>query len=228
VISCRDVSLSYDGRPAVEGVSFDVSRGDYLCIVGENGSGKSTLMKCLLGLLRPSGTIAFDGLGRRDIGYLPQQTVIQRDFPASVHEVVMSGRINRRGPFSFYSRADRSRVDECIERLGISGFRDKSYRDLSGGQRQRVLLARALVASERVIMLDEPVSGLDPVIAAEVYDLLEALNREGMTIVMISHDIRGAVRYGNKILHMRVSPLFCGAADDYLKTDVYRRLAGGE
>ncbi|MDR3331847.1 MAG: ABC transporter ATP-binding protein [Synergistaceae bacterium] len=227
MLSCRNVCLSYDGKPAVEDATFDVNSRDYLCVVGENGSGKSTLMKCVLGLIRQtSGSVEFDGINRREIGYLPQQTAIQRDFPASVHEVVLSGCINRHGPFSFYSRADRERADENIERLGMSGSRRLSYRDLSGGQRQRVLLARALVAANKMIMLDEPMSGLDPVVAQEMYGLLEELNSDGMTIMMISHDIRSAVQYGNKILHLDGKPIFFGSTDEYVKTDAYRRIKG--
>ncbi|MDR3255967.1 MAG: ABC transporter ATP-binding protein [Synergistaceae bacterium] len=231
MVSCRNVSVSYEGFSAVEDVTFDVLAGDYLCVVGENGSGKSSLMKSILGLIKPtSGRVTFDGLGPAEIGYLPQRTNVQQDFPASVHEVVISGRAGRHGPFAFYSRSDRARVDENLERLGIADLRRKSYRDLSGGQRQRALLARALCAAERLVMLDEPVAGLDPMMASEMYDILEGLNRDGMTIVMISHDMKGALRYGNRILHMRKKVLFFGASDEYVGTDAYRLLnaEGGE
>jgi zinc transport system ATP-binding protein len=222
------VSVSYGLPPAVEDVSFDVAEGDYLCVVGENGSGKSSLMKCILGLIKPaSGRITFDGVSPAEIGYLPQQTNVQHDFPASVREVVLSGRSGGRGPFGFYSRGDKARADENMERLGVAAIRGKSYRDLSGGQRQRVLLARALCAAERLVMLDEPVSGLDPMMASEMYDILAGLNRGGMTIVMISHDIEGAVRYGSRILHLRRKVIFFGSPDEYVGTDAYRLMNVG-
>ena len=157
MLICRDVSLSYGGRAVVENVSFEVERGDYFCIVGENGSGKTTLMKGILGLLPLcGGSIEFQGVKRTEIGYLPQQTIVQRDFPASVREVVLSGRLNRCGLLPFYTRHDRACADENLERLGISSEAGKSYRDLSGGQQQRVLLARALCAADKLLMLEVP------------------------------------------------------------------------
>jgi len=228
LLSCADIIMAYDGQTVVEGVSFAVAAGDYLLVVGENGSGKSTLIKGLLGLLKPvSGRIEFHGLKQNEIGYLPQQTVVQKDFPASVFEVVLSGCLNRRGLRPFYSRKDRSRAQENISRLGITDLKRKSYRDLSGGQQQRVLLARALCSSERLILLDEPVNGLDPVMTADLYGLVAGLNREGLTVIMVSHDIGGALQYGNKVLHMKKVPLFFGAKDEYLKTEVYNYMTGG-
>jgi zinc transport system ATP-binding protein len=224
------VSVSYDGKAAVEGVSFDVESGDCLCVVGENGSGKSTLMRCVLGLLKPSaGEISFSsGLKRSEIGYLPQQAGVRNDFPASVYEVVLSGCCGRYGPFSFYRKEDKARAVMNIERLGIAPLRRKSYRDLSGGQRQRVLLARALVAADKLLMLDEPVTGLDPMMASDMYGILENERRAGKTIVMISHDLKSALIYGNKILHLRKKALFFGPAAEYLESDAYRRLSGAE
>jgi zinc transport system ATP-binding protein len=211
----------------VEGVSFELARGDYLCVVGENGSGKTTLMKGILGLLPLSGgDIEFHGLKSTEIGYLPQQTVVQRDFPASVREVVLSGRLNRHGFFPFYTRRDRACVDESLERLGMVSEAGRSYRDLSTGQQQRVLLARALCAADKFLMLDEPASGLDPVVAFEMYALLEKLNRDGMTIIVVSHDLQSAVLYGGKILHMGGKALFCGPTDDYVKTGLYYHMSG--
>jgi zinc transport system ATP-binding protein len=212
----------------VSGVSFKLEAGDYLVIVGENGSGKSTLMKGLLGLLKPvSGKIEFYGLRQQEIGYLPQQTVVQKDFPASVFEVVLSGCLNRHGLKPFYGRADRLRAQQNICRLGIESLKRKSYRDLSGGQQQRVLLARALCASERLVVLDEPVNGLDPIMTADLYALIAGLNREGLTVIMVSHDVKGAVQFGNKVLHMEKAPLFCGSKEDYLNTDICKRMTGG-
>ncbi|MDR1515227.1 MAG: ABC transporter ATP-binding protein [Synergistaceae bacterium] len=221
--------MSYDGKAAVEGVSFDVERGDCLCVVGENGSGKSSLMKCVLGLLKPSsGEIAFDGVSRSEIGYLPQQAAVRNDFPASVYEVVLSGCSGRYGPFSFYRKEDKARANLNIERLGVAALRRKSYRDLSGGQRQRVLLARALTAADKLLMLDEPVTGLDPMMAADMYDLLEGERNGGKTIMMISHDMKSAVRYANKILHLKKKAMFFGSASSYVTSDFYRGLCGAD
>ncbi len=228
ILTCSHVSMKYDTAHAVRNVSFEVNDGDYLCIVGENGSGKSTLMKVLLGLLKPAGgKVAFHGFKQIQIGYLPQQTPIQQDFPASVFEVVLSGCLSRH-PFPFYTRKDRQMAKDNLTRLGADGFMRKSYRDLSGGQQQRVLLARALCATEKLLLLDEPVTGLDPVMANGLCQLLDTLNKQGLTIIMISHDINSAVKYGNKILHMQTKPLFYGATSDYLKSEIGMRMIGGE
>ncbi|NPV91293.1 MAG: metal ABC transporter ATP-binding protein [Firmicutes bacterium] len=229
VISCKNLSVKYDSAFAVKNVAFDLEPGDYLCVVGENGSGKSTLMKGILGLLKPAdGQIIFNGVKQTEIGYLPQQTVVQKDFPASVFEVVLSGRLNRHGVLAFYSKQDRDSAHKNMTRLGIESLKKKSYRDLSGGQQQRVLLARALCAAEKLLVLDEPDSGLDPMVAAEMYALLQKLNREtGIAIIMISHDIKSAVKYGNKILHLQTVPLFYGSTWQYAKTDIGRRMLGG-
>ena len=225
LISCKNVTMGYENQLAVEDVSFDIEDGDYVCIVGENGSGKSTLLKGLLGLMKPrAGEIAFgDGLKQNMIGYLPQQTIVQRDFPASVWEVVLSGCLNRRGMRPFYSPAERRIASANIEKLGIGGLVKKSYRDLSG-----VLLARALCATEKLLLLDEPVTGLDPVVTSELYALIRQLNREGVTIVMVSHDINCSVHYAGKILHMDTGVLFYGPSEKYLESDVCRRLLGGD
>jgi zinc transport system ATP-binding protein len=206
-----------------------VEPGDYLCIVGENGSGKTTLMKGLLGLHKPAGGhIAFDGIKQSEIGYLPQQTPVQKDFPASVQEVVLSGCLNRHGLLPFYSRADKKQTGDNLTRLGISDLKKKSYRDLSGGQQQRVLLARALCATGKLLLLDEPVAGLDPLMACELYALIDRLNKElGITIIMVSHDMKSAVQYANKILHMGTSVVFFGPTEEYKKTDVCQRMLGG-
>ena len=225
LIRCENVTMKYDGQTAVDAISFAVEPGDYLCIVGENGSGKSTLVKGLLGLLKPvSGSIAFDGIAQNEIGYLPQQTMAQKDFPASVYEVVLSGCL-RRG-LSFFSKEDKRRAQENMAQLGIDGIQKKCYRELSGGQQQRVLLARALCATKKLLLLDEPVAGLDPVITAELYALIKALNQSGITVIMVSHDIRSAVQYGNRILHMAMQSAFFGSTQDYLNTPIGRRMMG--
>ena len=231
LISCRDASFAYDGKTVVDGLDFDVNRGDYLCVVGENGSGKTTLMKGLLGLARPkTGAITMgDGLKPTQIGYLPQQTPAQKDFPANVYEVVLSGRLGSRGLRPFYSRLDRQIALANMEKLGISAIAKKSFRELSGGQQQRTLLGRALCATEKALLLDEPVAGLDPLVTSELYKTILALSREGITVIMISHDIHAAVEYASHILHLQNRQVFFGRTDAYRQTDAGRLfLNGGE
>ncbi|MCL1975122.1 MAG: ABC transporter ATP-binding protein [Firmicutes bacterium] len=229
ILSCTGVSMAYDSHVVVSDVSFALEAGDYMVIVGENGSGKSTLMKGLLGLIKPiSGKIEFYGLNQYEIGYLPQQTVVQKDFPASVFEVVLSGCLTTKGSKIFYRRQDKELAQHNIARLGIDALKRKSYRNLSGGQQQRVLLARALCASERLIVLDEPVNGLDPIMTGDLYSLIAELNHAGLAVIMVSHDVKSAVQFGNKILHMEKKPLFYGAKEDYLHTDICKRMTGGE
>ena len=224
LITCQDLTLGYENTRVAEHLSFTVEEGDYLCIVGENGSGKSTLMKTLLGLRAPlAGRITFgDGLRKNEIGYLPQQTPIQRDFPASVQEVVLSGCLARCGLRPFYSKEEKALAARNMERLGITHLARRCYRELSGGQQQRVLLARALCATRKLLLLDEPVAGLDPKVTAELYDLIAELNRaDGITVIMISHDIAAAVRYASHILHIGEGQrLFFGTAAAYRTSPV--------
>ncbi len=219
LITVSDLSLGYDSQVIVNGLNFTVDSGDYLCIVGENGSGKTTLMKTLLHLREPlGGKIEFgDGLKANEIGYLPQQTVIQRDFPASVREIVISGCQGYLGMRPFYGRKEKELADENMERMGITALAARCYRELSGGQQQRVLLARALCATRKVLLLDEPVAGLDPNGTSLMYELIEDLNREGITIIMISHDIAAAARYANRVLHIGEG-IFFGTKDEYLES----------
>ncbi|MDR1731841.1 MAG: metal ABC transporter ATP-binding protein [Synergistaceae bacterium] len=231
LITCRDASFAYDGNVVVSELNFEVRRGDYLCIVGENGSGKSTLIKGLLRLLPPhSGSVtAGDGLGPGEVGCLPQQASVQKDFPASAYEVVLSGRLASRGIFPFYSKADRTAALENMERFGVHDLRRRCYRELSGGQRQRVLLARALCAAKKILILDEPAAGLDPVATQELYRLTETLNREtGIAIVMVSHDIASAVKYATHILQLKNAQIFFGETEDYLSSDIGGRFVRGE
>lgn len=229
-ITCKDLALGYDGRVVAEGINFSVSKGDYLCVVGENGSGKSTLVKTLLRLIPPiSGTVEFsDGLLPKDVGYLPQQTPVQRDFPASVREIVTSGCLSGMGLRPFYGREEKRRAEANMARMGIADLAKKSYRDLSGGQQQRVLFARALCAADKILLLDEPVSGLDPLVTGEMYRIVKELNGEGMSVVMISHDIATAVKYASHILHIGYKPLFFGRTEDYLLTDTAKLFLKGE
>lgn len=223
LLEIKNLALGYDGEVIFDNLSFTVNRGDYLCIVGENGSGKSTLMKTLLNLNSPmGGSIEYgEGLHKNEIGYLPQQTVIQRDFPASVREIVLSGCQSRCGLRPFYNKEEKKLAAENMERLAISDLALRCYRELSGGQQQRVLLARALCATRTVLLLDEPVSGLDPIVTAGMYDLIKELNRDGITIIMVSHDISAAVKYASHILHIG-DKLFFGTKEEYLYSDMGR------
>ena len=228
-LSCENLTLGYDGKTVVSGLSFSVNTGDYLCIVGENGSGKSTLIKTILKLNPPvSGRIVTgDGLEADEIGYLPQQTVVQKDFPASVREVVRSGCLNRCGLRPFYSRAEKQMAEDNMERLGIAPIAKSCYRELSGGQQQRALLARALCATRKALLLDEPAAGLDPKVTAELYALIGELNEEGITIIIISHDISASVKYASHIMHIGGgSVIFNGTKADYLESEAGREYAG--
>ena len=228
----EDLALGYESQAIIEGLNFTVNKGDYLCIVGENGSGKTTLMKTLLNLRSPiSGKITTgDDIKRNEIGYLPQQTVVQKDFPASVREIVMSGFQGQCGMRPFYNKKEKKIAEENMERMGIADLAKRCYRDLSGGQQQRVPLARALCATRKILLLDEPVSGLDPKVTTEMYNLISELNSEGITIIMISHDIAAAARYASHILHIG-DKVFFGTRDEYLASDigkVFLMQQGGE
>ena len=215
-IICENASLGYENRPIVKNLSFTVNAGDYLCILGENGSGKSTLMKTILNLTPPlAGSIRMEDLKSTEIGYLPQQTQVQRDFPASVQEIVLSGFQGRCGLRPFYTKAEKAVASENLERMGMAQFARKCYRDLSGGQQQRVLLARALCATRKCLLLDEPVSGLDPKATAQMYEIIAELHREGITIIMISHDLNAALDDATHVLHIG-EKLFFGTREEYL------------
>ena len=229
-ITCKNLTLGYENRAIQENLNFSINAGDYLCIVGENGSGKSTLMKTLLHLQPPiSGTIELgDGLHKNEIGYLPQQTMVQRDFPASVKEIVLSGCQGRCGWRPFYNKEDKEIARKAMEKMMIQDLQDRCYRELSGGQQQRVLLARALCAAKKILLLDEPVSGLDPKVTAEMYQLIEDLNKKDeITIIMISHDIEAAIRYATHILHIG-EHCFFGTKKQYLESSLGRHFTGQE
>lgn len=223
LIKTKDLSLGYDNEVILKNLNIEVNEGDYLCIVGENGSGKSTLMKTLLGLISPQGgeIVLGDGLRKNEIGYLPQQTLVQKDFPASVTEIVLSGCQARMGLRPFYSKEEKELAKSNMERMGVDKFKTKSYRNLSGGQQQRVLLARALCATKKLLLLDEPVSGLDPMVTNEMYTLIKKLNEEGITIIMISHDIHAASIYASHILHIG-EHMFFGTNEEYKKSNIGR------
>lgn len=227
LITCRDLCLGYDGHILLQHLSFKVNRGNYLCIVGENGAGKSTLMRTMLGLQAPmDGTVEMDdGLRFNEIGYLPQQTVVQKDFPASVWEIVLSGCQGRKGLRPFYGKAEKGRAKESIDKMGIAPLARLCYRELSGGQQQRVLLARALCATKKLLILDEPVTGLDPKVTAEMYCLIQALNRnDGITVVMISHDMEAVTAYASHVLYLG-RDRFYGTKQEFLKSAVGKRFS---
>ena len=219
LLSVKDLSIGYESNVLAEGISFSIDRGDYLCILGENGSGKTTLMKTILGLKEPlQGQMIFSSdLKANEIGYLPQQTLLQRDFPASVREIVLSGCQGRLRFRPFYNRTEKQYAEENMELMGITDLGSKSYRDLSGGQQQRVLLARALCATEKLLLLDEPVSGLDPGVTLQMYGTIKKLNDRGITIIMISHDISAALRYATHILYIG-DTIFFGTKHEYVNS----------
>ena len=224
LIAVNDLSVGYGSQIVAENIHFKVEAGDYLCIVGENGSGKTTLMKTMLGLQKPmSGTISFgSGLKNGEIGYLPQQTAAQKDFPATVREIVLSGCQGRMGRRPFYGKHEKDLARENMELMNITPFANRCYRELSGGQQQRVLLARALCSTRKILLLDEPVTGLDPKVTREMYELIRELNREkGITILMISHDILAAMKEAGKILHIG-HEIFFGTAEAYASSGVGR------
>ena len=215
-LSCKNLCIGYDGNEILHELNFEVNAGDYLCIIGENGAGKSTLMRTILGLHPPiSGTVQTgEGVAPNEIGYLPQQTLVQKDFPATVREIVLSGNQGHCGLRPFYTKEEKRLAAENMERMGVTPLAGRSYRTLSGGQQQRVLLTRALCATRKLLLLDEPVSGLDPKVTAEMYELIASLNREGVTVIMISHDLDAAVRYASHILKLGKT-VFFGTKEEY-------------
>ena len=226
LIKIENLTLSYEGRRVIENLSFRVNKGDYLCIIGENGSGKTSVIKAILGLITPEmGNIIYENnLKKNEIGYLPQQTEIQKNFPASVYEVVLSGCQKSLKKFPFYNKNSKRIALNNIEKLKLNSIKDKCYNELSGGQQQRVLLARALCATDKIIILDEPVSGLDPVITNDLYNIIYEMNRkEKITVIMISHDINSVSKYATKILHIRENDY---TYEDMLLSD--SAISGGE
>lgn len=227
---CENLTLGYESKVVLKGLDFSVNSGDFLCIIGENGSGKTTLMKTLLGLLPPLGgrVVTGDGLKASEIGYLPQQTFVQKDFPASVWEIVLSGCIGRCGLRPLYTKAEKQLAEKCIERMGLGELKKRCYRELSGGQQQRVLLARALCATRKLLLLDEPASGLDPKVTLEMYRLIESINKnDGTTVIMISHDISAAIKHASHILYVG-KDVFFGTKEQYLNSDIAKHFATAE
>jgi zinc transport system ATP-binding protein len=222
LITCTHASFGYDGVSVIRGLCFSVDAGDYLCVVGENGSGKSTLVKGMLRLLHPlEGAIAFsDELKQNEIGFLSQQAAAKKDFPASVYEIVLSGNVGNRGMKPFYGRKEKAAAEEHLALLGITELRNRAFRELSGGEQRRALLARALCAHRKLLVLDEPTAGLDPLVTDTVYALLQKINRErGITVIMVSHDMKAATAYANRILHVMHKQLFFGSPEMFMQSE---------
>lgn len=231
IFECKDVTLGYENKVVAKNLNFKIDQGDYLCVVGENGTGKSTLIKTLLGLIKPlNGEVIVNvqGKNHKGVGYLPQQTQAQKDFPASVWEVVLSGVLNNDHRCPFYNKKDKAEAEKNMEKLNILDLKKRCYRELSGGQQQRVLLARALCATDSVLILDEPVTGLDPAASMELYETIKDLNKkENVTIIMVSHDIKNALNYATHILHLEQENDFFGTVEEYKKSNVSNMFLGG-
>jgi zinc transport system ATP-binding protein len=231
LIACQNAAFGYDGHAVISALNFTVMPGDYLCIVGKNGSGKSTLVKGLLRLLDPiRGSVIFHGKFKSDtVGYLPQQIAAQKDFPAGAFEIILSGAVGGMGLRPFYSKKEKQRSRDIMDRLGIGDLKDRCFRELSGGQQRRVLIGRALCASRGILALDEPAAGLDPLAAAELHGLLQKINREtGVTSIMVSHDIDAAERHATKILHLQNRQRFFGSSLEYMNSDIGKEFSGAE
>ena len=231
IFECKDVTLGYENKVVAKNLNFKIDQGDYLCVVGENGTGKSTLIKTLLGLIKPlNGEVIANvqGKNHKGVGYLPQQTQAQKDFPASVWEVVLSGVLNNDHRCPLYNKKDKAETEKNMEKLNILDLKKRCYRELSGGQQQRVLLARALCATDSVLILDEPVTGLDPAASMELYETIKDLNKkENVTIIMVSHDIKNALNYATHILHLEQENDFFGTVEEYKKSNVSNMFLGG-
>lgn len=229
LLECKDLSFSYEGEIVLKGVNFSINTGDFLCVVGENGSGKTTLMNGILGLKKPdSGQVRMgDGLVQNEIGYLPQRNDIQRDFPASVMEVVLSGRLNQMRRRLYYSEEDKKIACENLERLGIINLSEASFQNLSGGQQQRVLLARALCATKKLLLLDEPAASLDPIAQNELYNTIKLINLcNKITVIMVTHDIQNAARFASHILHLGNAQKYFGSIEKYRESPYWKRITG--
>ena len=225
LIQCCNASFGYDGHLVVRELNFSINTKDFLCIAGENGSGKTTLIRGLLQLISPmEGTITFSPeFGKAGIGYLSQEVIAKKDFPAGVFEIVLSGNLGKMGLRPFYTSAEKHLAEEHLQQLGIADLKNCCFRELSGGQQRRVLLARSLCAAQKLLVLDEPFSGLDPLISAELYQLLKKINREmGMAIIMVSHDIEVA-DCATHALHLQKRQIFFGSMKEYRQSETGKK-----
>lgn len=229
-IICENLSIGYESGPVLQNIDFCVNKGDFLCIIGENGSGKTTLIKTVSGLIPlKDGTITFgDGLERNEIGYMPQQSAVQKDFPASVEEIVLSGFQNKMGLNPFYTASMKQTALTNMKKMNIENLLRSCYRNLSGGQQQRVLIARALCAASKVLLLDEPTSGLDPNVTHEMYKLISDINKtDGITVIMVSHDVKTAISFASHVLYIGNGTFF-GTKQQYLESAIPDRFGGGD
>ena len=228
IITCSHVDLGYDGHVIVRDLNMEIESGSYISVIGQNGSGKSTFIKTLLGLVRPVSGKIHKNLPSKGIGYLPQQTEMQKNFPATAMEVVLSGFLSQKKYRPFYTKKEKLAAMGQMKKLGILELSKTCYRELSGGQQQRVLLARALCASDHLLVLDEPVTGLDPAAAKELYRLLKNLNKEeGMAVLMVSHDLSNALKDADHILHIDHEDYFFGSVESYRNSSYYQTINGG-
>ena len=225
LITCRDLCIGYDSRPILSDLTFDINSGEYICVVGENGAGKSTLIKTLVGIISPkSGHLHYLNVKRNQIGYLPQQNKLNPDFPATVFEIVLSGCLSKKGILPFYTKKFKNMAMDSLETIKMTSFKNHPFATLSGGQKQRVLLARALCACDKLLVLDEPVSGLDPIVTNEFYQIISSLNKnQGLSVIMVSHDIETAVKYADKIMHLKNGIAFFGTSEEYKKSKIGKR-----
>lgn len=230
LIECKRLSVGYDKKVVCKDINFKVEEGDYLCILGENGSGKSTLLKTILGLNKAVfGKVIFEkSLSKNKLGYLPQQNDFQKDFPATVKEVVMSGFISQMGLRPFYNKAEKNKANGIIEFLGLENLTKNGFKELSGGQQQRVLLARALCATDKILVLDEPTNGLDSKTTNQFYKLLKNLNNSGLTIIMVSHNLDKVMEYASHIVYLKDSMIFNGTKQEFESSDIMSALKVGE
>lgn len=220
LVEVKNLTVKYANSVVIDKASFSVTEGDFICVVGANGSGKSTLIKTLLGLISPAeGKVEFlGGLKRTQVGYLPQESRIEQGFPATVTEVVLSGTLGRLGRIPIYRKAEKERAKEALKLLKITKLEDKSFSGLSGGERQKVLLARALVATEKLLILDEPSNNLDQRSRAGFYKILKQLNEEAkLTILMITHDLDAEDLIGNKILSIKNAKVELTTTEEFLR-----------
>lgn len=231
LIECKNLSIGYNEKAICKDISFTVEKGDYVCIIGENGCGKSTLLKTILGLNKSiSGKIKFDNnFNKNQIGYLPQQSEMQRDFPAVVKEIVMSGFINKMGFRPFYNKSEKEKGLKLMTQLNIIDYKNKSYKDLSGGQQQKVLLARALCATDELLVLDEPTNGLDMRSIKAFYDIIYRLNQEnGITILMVTHNLDKVIDRATKIIYLKNTQVFMGNKEEFLASEYGKNYAGSK